>query len=133
MQEKEEIEYLRNKVEYLEKRYRDADREVEKLRLENKTLKDIIERFSTKRKKEKKKSKSTGTKEYKAFRAKILKRDNYKCTQCGSENELEVHHIKEKCNYPELLMVEDNVITLCKECHAKTDNYLCKKHKEERK
>jgi len=34
------------------------------------------------------------TKKYKEFRKKILKRDKYKCTNCGSDKKLQIHHIK---------------------------------------
>jgi len=45
---------------------------------------------------------------------KALKRDYYKCVECGSDNYIIVHH-KDKNrmnNNP------DNLITLCKPCHA---------------
>jgi hypothetical protein len=62
--------------------------------------------------------------DYKLFRLNILIRDNYTCKICLKRGgKLEVDHIKEWCNYPELRMIEDNCRTLCKECHKKTDNY----------
>lgn len=47
----------------------------------------------------------------------ILKRDNYKCTVCGSENNLQVHHTyyirgHELWQYP-----NDCFLTLCISCH----------------
>lgn len=61
------------------------------------------------------------------LKAKIRKRDNYTCQECGkheSENNknknLEVHHIdSDKMNND-----EENLISLCKSCHVKT---LCNK------
>jgi hypothetical protein len=49
------------------------------------------------------------------LRKKILKRDDYKCHICGSEQNLEVHHMQAlvyggKSN-------EENLVTLCDECH----------------
>ena len=67
--------------------------------------------------------------EYKDFRLRILKRDHYACNVCGRHRKvgdrviLEVHHIKSFADYPELRFEDKNAITLCKECHKKTDNY----------
>ncbi len=63
------------------------------------------------------------TKEYKEWREKVFKRDNYTCQQCGSKKELEAHHIKEQSLYPELIYEVENGLTLCHECHKKTENY----------
>lgn len=62
--------------------------------------------------------------EYKDWREAVFKRDNYICQNCGKHtNNLEAHHRKEQSNYPELIYDIDNGITLCHECHKKTDNY----------
>lgn len=50
-------------------------------------------------------------------RRKILKRDHFKCTKCGYEDNLNVHHIyyvhfKKAWQYP-----NDALITLCGKCH----------------
>ncbi|NCD07787.1 MAG: HNH endonuclease [Spirochaetia bacterium] len=77
---------------------------------------------------------------YEKWRCDILKRDNYKCTNCGSEENLQVHHIKElyliiqeyKDKHNELNVDEDifynvdNGITLCRKCHIKL-------HKQQKK
>ena len=53
------------------------------------------------------------------MRERILERDGYKCTVCNSEDKLVVHHKdfngrgKENPNND-----EDNLITLCKQCHV---------------
>ena len=63
------------------------------------------------------------------IRAQALKRDNYECQQCKREGrvhvdsikvegerksiELNVHHIKEIEDYPELALTLDNTMTLC--------------------
>ena len=62
--------------------------------------------------------------EYKSWRGNVFLRGNYTCQECGkSGRDLEPHHIKEVCNYPELMFDIDNGVTLCHECHKNTDNY----------
>lgn len=57
------------------------------------------------------------TQEWKVFRIKILKRDKYKCTECGSKQRLQVHHIKYG-DYMFPWVVKDSwVTTLCYKCH----------------
>jgi hypothetical protein len=49
----------------------------------------------------------------------IRERDHYTCQLCGKEPAICVHHIdynKKNCN-------PDNLITLCKSCHSKTNNH----------
>lgn len=53
---------------------------------------------------------------YSSRREAILHRDNYTCQCCGKKNcRLEVHHIKFRSNGG--TDDEENLITLCKECH----------------
>ena len=53
---------------------------------------------------------------YSSRRSAILYRDNYTCQCCGKKNcRLEVHHIKFRSNGG--TDDEENLITLCKECH----------------
>ena len=57
------------------------------------------------------------TKEWKAFRLTILERDAHKCTVCGSDKELQVHHTyyrktKKAWEYPDKALT-----TLCRACH----------------
>lgn len=62
------------------------------------------------------------TTQWKNVREKILKRDGYKCKECGKsepEVRLSVHHHvyypeREIWNYP-----DEYLITLCRDCHAK--------------
>lgn len=68
--------------------------------------------------------------DYKAWRMAVFERDNFKCQCCRRHTRtLEAHHIKEVCNYPELIYDVDNGITLCHECHKETDNYANKAKK----
>ena len=48
----------------------------------------------------------------------ILKRDKYKCTACGSKNHLQVHHTFYYADYPNPWEYpNDSLITLCAKCH----------------
>jgi len=49
----------------------------------------------------------------------ILKRDEYKCQMCGSERQLIIHHLDETGNLDNPNNADDNLITLCRSCHAK--------------
>ncbi len=63
---------------------------------------------------------------YRSWRLEILKRDDFKCQECGMEQNkarLEIHHISSFRDFPELRMESSNVVTLCRECHIKTENY----------
>lgn len=65
----------------------------------------------------------------KNFRNEIFKRDNYTCKSCGRCRKvgdrviLNVHHLKSFAIHKELRFDKNNVITLCRECHKKTDTY----------
>lgn len=62
--------------------------------------------------------------EYKQLRKNTFSRDSYNCQICLAHGgDLEMDHIKEWCNYPELRYEISNCRTLCKNCHQKTDNY----------
>ena len=54
------------------------------------------------------------------IRKAVILRDNCRCKECGKSNcRLEVHHIKpRRLNGPNTL---DNLITLCENCHQKTE------------
>ena len=57
------------------------------------------------------------------FREQIRKRDNYKCGICGTSEtdciyKLSVHHI----DYDKKNLSLDNLISLCRNCHSKTNN-----------
>lgn len=63
------------------------------------------------------------SRKWRNFRLKIIERDNSLCQRCyikyGIINgeELQVHHIKPRIYYPELMYDQDNVVTLCKTCN----------------
>jgi transposase len=64
------------------------------------------------------------TKEYKDWYMAVLRRDKYKCTECGSKKKLEIHHRRPVSLFPELRMSMENSVVLCRECHTKTDSYM---------
>ena len=46
----------------------------------------------------------------------VVKRSG-RCAACGSKSKLEVHHKKPFHLYPELEMIETNLMVLCRVCH----------------
>jgi 5-methylcytosine-specific restriction endonuclease McrA len=73
--------------------------------------------------KNKESKKPIQSQEYKDFRKRIIERDNFHCQRCMIkygilETEyLQVHHIKSRVHYPELVYDESNVITVCRVCN----------------
>lgn len=59
--------------------------------------------------------------EYKEWRMKVYKRDNFTCVWCGDKKggNLEADHIKALSEYRNLAYVVSNGRTLCKKCHNK--------------
>lgn len=68
-----------------------------------------------------------GSAEWKLLRQSILERDNFECVFCKAEGKvtdsnisiLEIDHIKELKDHPELALEPSNLRTLCKDCHNK--------------
>src|SRR5699024_9732919 len=62
---------------------------------------------------------------WKYKRLEILKRDNYECVHCKEQGRLTTHHdatleidhIKELKDYPQLRLTNSNLQTLCRTCH----------------
>lgn len=52
------------------------------------------------------------------WKKEVLRRDDYQCVNCGSEENLEVHHIVNWSEAPELRICVDNGETLCTKCHS---------------
>ena len=52
---------------------------------------------------------------YQQLRQHVLKRDGWRCQNCGSMRNLEVHHMQLRSELGD--DVHDNLITLCSSCH----------------
>jgi len=63
---------------------------------------------------------------YRKWREAVLERDGHQCQICGSEENLQVHHIQAYANHPSLRLEMSNGITLCRKCHMTL-------HRKERK
>ena len=53
---------------------------------------------------------------YEQLRQRILKRDDWRCQNCGSLRSLEDHHIQQRSHQGD--DVDENLITLCSPCHT---------------
>lgn len=53
------------------------------------------------------------------LKSKVLSERGRKCEICGSEIEINVHHILSRTEYPNLTLDEENLIVLCGKCHRK--------------
>jgi 5-methylcytosine-specific restriction endonuclease McrA len=58
-------------------------------------------------------------KQWKAVRHLALKRDGFKCVQCGARGRLEVDHILPVRTHPLLAYELSNTQTLCVACHSR--------------
>jgi 5-methylcytosine-specific restriction endonuclease McrA len=56
------------------------------------------------------------SKSYSELHRQVLERDGWRCQVCGSMQNLQVHHLKFRSQSGG--DVEQNLITLCGECHA---------------
>jgi 5-methylcytosine-specific restriction endonuclease McrA len=57
-------------------------------------------------------------KSYHELHRQVLQRDGWRCQACGSMQHLQVHHLKLRSQSGG--DVEQNLITLCAECHVRT-------------
>jgi 5-methylcytosine-specific restriction endonuclease McrA len=55
--------------------------------------------------------------DYGVLRNHVLKRDGWRCQDCGAMKDLQVHHIKSRSQLGG--DVAQNLITLCASCHGK--------------
>jgi 5-methylcytosine-specific restriction endonuclease McrA len=55
--------------------------------------------------------------EYTVVRNQVLERDGWRCQDCGTMKDLQVHHIKPRSHLGG--DVTHNLITLCANCHKK--------------
>lgn len=69
--------------------------------------------------------------EYKQWRRKVFERDSFTCRGClSNDTYITAHHIKSFAYYPNLRFDLSNGLTLCEECHKKTDNYKGRANKK---
>jgi 5-methylcytosine-specific restriction endonuclease McrA len=54
---------------------------------------------------------------YQQLRHEVLKRDSWRCQECGAMTNLEVHHTQFRSRSGQ--DQEDNLITLCRQCHSR--------------
>jgi 5-methylcytosine-specific restriction endonuclease McrA len=57
------------------------------------------------------------TEEYLLWQKEVFRRDNYKCRLCGSNKNLNAHHLNGFARYPDLRYDINNGITLCEKHH----------------
>jgi 5-methylcytosine-specific restriction endonuclease McrA len=55
--------------------------------------------------------------EYATVRRRVLERDSWRCQECGSMENLQVHHTKRRSQLGGDVM--PNLITFCANCHRK--------------
>ena len=55
--------------------------------------------------------------DYGVLRNEVLKRDGWRCQDCGAMKDLQVHHIRPRSQLGG--DVTQNLITLCASCHGK--------------
>lgn len=62
--------------------------------------------------------------EFKSWRNKVFKKDNYVCQSCEKKRDLNAHHLWSFANYPEYRFEVWNGQTLCVNCHEHLHNEL---------
>ncbi|WP_297973114.1 HNH endonuclease signature motif containing protein [uncultured Amaricoccus sp.] len=58
------------------------------------------------------------TPRWRALRLQALRRDGFRCCDCGARGRLEVHHVEPVRTHPELGFDLGNLRSLCGSCHA---------------
>jgi 5-methylcytosine-specific restriction endonuclease McrA len=67
----------------------------------------------------------TRSKRWPALRQQALRRDGFKCVQCGARGRLEVDHIKPVRTHPGIAFILSNLQTLCPQHHAAKTRLEC--------
>lgn len=81
---------------------------------------------------------------WQVIRRQALKRDNYECQRCKSlgrvtvdnhnkHKTLDVHHIKDLMERPDLAYDIDNLVTVCVKCHNYLENRFQQQKRKENK
>jgi hypothetical protein len=87
-----------------------------------------METFYFGRQKEKKMKDWRKTREYRIWKAHVVRRDKV-CKICGAIKSRQAHHINHATYFPELRFEDSNGICLCYKCHM---NYHCNFHRSYR-
>jgi 5-methylcytosine-specific restriction endonuclease McrA len=67
--------------------------------------------------------------DFRLWRERVFKRDNFTCQKCKIKGiHLHSHHIQNFSQFPELRFEVDNGITLCKDCHMEFHNLFERKN-----
>jgi 5-methylcytosine-specific restriction endonuclease McrA len=61
---------------------------------------------------------------YRKLHHEVLERDGWRCQNCGTSECLQVHHIRSRSLLGD--DTDENLITLCAECHSKVHRNLPK-------
>ena len=64
-------------------------------------------------------AKVTRSRRWKAVRLLVLRRDEFRCVECGARDRLEVDHIEPVRDRPDLAFEIDNLQALCASCHSR--------------
>lgn len=62
---------------------------------------------------------ATNDRRWPGLRLLALRRDDWRCVQCGARGQLEVDHILPTRDRPDLRFTLDNLQTLCRRCHTR--------------
>jgi predicted restriction endonuclease len=73
--------------------------------------------FFKRRRRYKKSTRNWDDPRYVAWRQKVFKKDNYECSICGSNYNLEAHHLASWSKYPQYRYLVRNGRLLCKHHH----------------
>ncbi|HET7440931.1 MAG TPA: HNH endonuclease [Terriglobales bacterium] len=66
---------------------------------------------------------------YQGLYRQVLQRDGWRCQQCGSRTNLQVHHILLRSRSGD--DAEENLITLCSECHDQIHSAQSRSQKDQ--
>lgn len=69
--------------------------------------------------------KITRTRRWKALRLEVLRRDGWRCVQCGAVGRLEVDHVLPVRDQPELAWTLSNLQALCPTHHSRKTRLEC--------
>ena len=65
------------------------------------------------------------TKRWRGLRFEVLRRDGFRCVQCGARGRLEVDHIEPVRTHPERAYDMANLQALCPACHTRKTRIEC--------